>query len=163
MDLHNEVSPLLEISPHLIRQPPRRVADRPTAECSARQKTRTAEVAVSRLRRRGIELPRLPFVIKEQHRVMHDALVARMKLDRRNELVFGDLDRDDEVLQQVRPDRVTQLNLFHDWHSDDRRFNLTSDSTNLKAVRCHRNLSLSARTTPVAFQIEIRLPREIPN
>lgn len=62
-----------------------------------------------------------------------------------------------------RPDRVTQLNSFHDWHSDDRRFNLTSDSTNLTVVRFHCNLSLSARTTPIALQIEIRLPREISN
>ncbi len=33
--------------------------------------------------------------------MMHDALVARMKLNRRDQLVFGNVDRDHEVLQQV--------------------------------------------------------------
>lgn len=43
------------------------------------------------------------FVVEEQDCLLHEAFVPRMKLDGRDKLVFWDVDRDDEVMQQAPP------------------------------------------------------------
>ena len=58
----------------------------------------------------------MPFVVEKKHGVMHDARVARMKLDRRHEPVLARRNRDHEILQDVRAIRAHRKRLrhFHD-------------------------------------------------
>ena len=102
VELEHEVAALFQIPPHACGQAARCVADAPSAERAAGQKAHAAKQRVARLRCRGIEFAARAFVIEKEHRVMHDALVAGMKLDGGDEFVLGRGDRDDKVLQDVR-------------------------------------------------------------